>query len=178
MNDIFVYGDLASLVPCQVQAGISSQMELLSYLRQYGQDVEAALLKGEYIVALKVDGEVQPMTDGLVPTGAEIHVAPHVGGEVGAAVAGFIGLTAGTFAFTAAAFIVNFALTYAINALLAPSIDAPDFASDESERSNNIYFNGGVNTENQGAPLPIVYGECRCGSIVIATGLDTEEGPA
>ena len=52
------------------------------------------------------------------------------------------------------------------------------FASDEDERETeeraSFLFDGAVNTNEQGVPVPIVYGRIRTGSVVIAGGLSTE----
>lgn len=52
------------------------------------------------------------------------------------------------------------------------------FASDEDERETeqraSFLFDGAVNTNEQGVPVPIVYGRIRTGSVVVAGGLSTE----
>lgn len=51
--------------------------------------------------------------------------------------------------------------------LMAPSID-----DDDDDSGSNYYFNGAVNTTNQGAPVPLVFGRCRVGSAVISSAVN------
>lgn len=54
--------------------------------------------------------------------------------------------------------------------LMSPSKDDDD--SDDGRKS--YYFNGAVNTVEQGNPVPLVFGRCRVGSAVISSSIEVK----
>jgi hypothetical protein len=47
--------------------------------------------------------------------------------------------------------------------------------ADTNDPRKSFSFSGIQNVARQGVPVPIVYGECLVGSIVISAGINTEE---
>lgn len=58
--------------------------------------------------------------------------------------------------------------------MLAPQTAVTD-ALDSPENQASYMFNGTVNTEAQGNPVPLPYGEIICGSAVISGGIHSED---
>lgn len=61
---------------------------------------------------------------------------------------------------------------YLISTALQP--DAPEDNEGPDERASFL-FDGAVNATRQGGPVPLVYGELRTGSVLIAGGIDIED---
>ena len=47
--------------------------------------------------------------------------------------------------------------------------------NDDDDGTSNYYFNGAVNTTEQGNPVPLVFGRCRVGSAVISSEISVTE---
>lgn len=58
--------------------------------------------------------------------------------------------------------------------MLVPQSTATESADSSTNRSS-YQFNGSVNTEAQGNPVPLAYGEVICGSAVISGGIYSED---
>lgn len=85
-----------------------------------------------------------------------------------------LGLFAGEFAALAFSGKVGVALVLGgVAQMLAPKIDYS--AGTDEETKQSYVFNGAVNTTNQGACVPIGYGELIVGSHTISTGLSVQE---
>ena len=113
--------------------------------------------------------------------GASLSVGLAAGGEfaVGAAAAGF---TAGGLSFSAAmattAFmgisygsIALFGLGLTLMGVAQMTAKAPDTSINEAEGNESAVISGPQNTNQQGVPVPLVYGRTMAGSIVIASNL-------
>ena len=48
--------------------------------------------------------------------------------------------------------------------------------NDDDDGASNYYFNGAVNTTEQGNPVPLIFGRCRVGSAVISSEIAVTEG--
>lgn len=55
--------------------------------------------------------------------------------------------------------------------LISPSKDE---RGDEDDGKKSYYFNGPVNTVEQGNPVPLVFGRCRVGSAVISSSIEVK----
>lgn len=113
--------------------------------------------------------------------GASLSVGLAAGGEfaAGAAAAGF---TAGGLSFSAAmgatAFmgisygsIALFGLGLTLMGVAQMTAKAPDTSINEAEGNESAVISGPQNTNQQGVPVPLVYGRTMAGSIVIASNL-------
>ena len=140
---------------------------------------EAALRVGAYRVI--VDGEVVPeasLTDPLGPARV-IKIVPVIQGASGA-----VGSVLGVALIAVALFVpglqplaayaiggLGVALTInGLTSILAPT--PTDNTADQRDvrRNENRYFSDASNTESQGQPMPIVYGEMLVGSLVGSSG--------
>lgn len=61
----------------------------------------------------------------------------------------------------------------AVNGVVAALASPSKMDFDDSE--NQYYFNGPVNTTDQGVPIPLVFGRCKVGSRVINSGIEIKE---
>ena len=59
--------------------------------------------------------------------------------------------------------------------LLSPTPKKPK-NQDRPENTPSDVFNGGVNTQAQGNPVPLIYGRVKAGSAVISAGIYVEDG--
>lgn len=94
----------------------------------------------------------------LIIIGA-ILMAPTGGGSATLSSYGFSLLVAG----------VGMALGAICTLLMRPSKD------DTEDSASSYFFNGAVNTTQQGMPVPLVFGRCRVGSAVISASIDVRE---
>ncbi|MFN9476466.1 hypothetical protein [Acidovorax sp.] len=106
----------------------------------------------------------------------DVYIVASVNGggiEIGAFT--FMGLQG--YAAVAAYVVFNIAVAVVVGAItqaLAPSPDSSG-GSERPEERGSFIFNGPVNTTVQGAPVPLVYGECLTGSVVMSAGIYVEE---
>lgn len=87
---------------------------------------------------------------------------------VGAGIAGFLGTTVGKLKLIGA--------VLALGGLAKMNAKTPQFSMSSMEpadRRPSFVFQGAANTTEQGNPIPLVYGRIRCGSQVVAQGMDT-----
>ena len=86
----------------------------------------------------------------------------------GAGLAGFLGTTVGKLKLIGA--------VLALGGLLKMNAKTPQFSMSSMEpadRRPSFVFQGATNTTEQGNVIPLVYGRIRCGSQVVAQGMDT-----
>jgi hypothetical protein len=94
-----------------------------------------------------------------------------------AGIGGFAGAAGTTAAWTAAGSMLAFTtgvsfLLGGVAQLLTP---VPKISGTETDPSKSYSFSGIQNVSRQGVPVPIVYGECLVGSVVISAGINTED---
>lgn len=120
------------------------------------------------------------------PSGSDdIRIAPVPAGAksggIFAVVTGIVLVAAGIFTFGATsavgmAMIAGGAGMAIGGAMMMLSPQAPGTASADSSANSSSYgFNGAVNTEAQGNPVPLLYGELIVGSAVISGGVYAED---
>lgn len=79
----------------------------------------------------------------------------------------FAGVTAGNVALIGASLAAG-----GLTQMLAPTPGSTDAA--DRERAPDWTFDGAVNVQQQGHPIPLVYGRFEVGSLVVSSGLETE----
>jgi len=113
------------------------------------------------------------------PISKEIDICPIIEGRFDPVtlIAGAItSLTGGAITGVAATVIggiITLGLMIGISLLLAPKQKKLDRDSGKDE---NYMFSGAENVTEQGAPVPLVYGRCFVGSVVISAGFEVAEG--
>ena len=58
---------------------------------------------------------------------------------------------------------------------IATMLMSPSKDDDEDDGRQSYYFNGAVNTVEQGNPVPLVFGRCRVGSAVISSSIEVKD---
>lgn len=58
---------------------------------------------------------------------------------------------------------------------IATMLMSPSDDKDEDDGRKSYYFNGAVNTTEQGNPVPLVFGRCRVGSAVISSSIEVKD---
>ncbi len=104
-----------------------------------------------------------------------VHVVPAVEGDISAAVAALIAAGVGTVAAYAIVIVGALALMYGVSALAQSLAPKPKTSSSPSDSS--FIFTGPQNTANQGGAIPILYGTCLTGSVIIASNYQTLDVP-
>lgn len=133
--------------------------------------------------ALYVDGDWRDENNcpdvANAPIGKEIDFCPLIEGRFdgGALIGALItSLTAGAISGTAATVIggiITLALLTGVSLLLAPKQKK---VKRDDTKDDNYMFSGAENVTEQGAPVPLVYGRCFVGSVVISAGFEVAEG--
>lgn len=112
----------------------------------------------------------------------EVHLVPEISGagiEV-ALVAMYTSLGAVSAAATLATITFQIGVSLilgAVTKMLAPSPDTSGNGNEAPDERASFIFNGAVNTVAQGGVIPLVYGKCMTGSVVISTDVDVVELP-
>ena len=86
------------------------------------------------------------------------------------------GLKAETAAFVAegvGAAIMGAGFSMAVNGVVTALASPSKMEVDDSEEQ--YYFNGPVNTTDQGVPIPLVFGRCKVGSRVISSSIEIKQ---
>lgn len=196
MRQIKVYGKLAKFLGQRVfHADVSSAAEVIRFLvvnfpelEQHMSDQQYRVKSGKRHISEEEIGD---------PIGNEVFsITPVVvgAGTVGRIIAGvalvalsFVtfggSLLLGSFAGIAQGVGVSLALSGVASLLTpTPKFSGPGVSlgsaqtlqsqADPGDPRKNYNFSGIQNTSRQGAPIPIVYGECLVGSIVVSAGID------
>lgn len=128
--------------------------------------------------ALLVDGDWRDgsMPDVAVsPIGREIDFCPVIEGRIFAPiVAGLGALGLGTVAANILGGIIATALMVGVSMLLAPKPQKK--TATDTKKDENYAFSGPENVTEQGVAVPLIYGTCFVGSVVISAGLEVADG--
>jgi len=132
----------------------------------------AAFLATAERYAICADGDWRDGLDGAVlPISREVHFCPRVegGAFIGAALVGYaIPALAGTLAAEIIGAVLVAALVWGVSQLFASKAAE---AVDPAELADSYVFTGPENVAAQGAAVPVVYGRCVVGSVVVSAGL-------
>lgn len=109
------------------------------------------------------------------PVSKELDICPIIEGRIfGAIVSAVTAITGLTgVAATVIGGIITIGLMTGISLLLAPKQKK---TSRDSGKDENYMFSGPENLTEQGAPVPLIYGQCFVGSVVISAGFEVAEG--
>jgi len=194
LNKIKLYGRLARFVgERSFEAEVQTPAQAIRFLLANFPNLEKHMIEQNYCVKI---GNVDLQENELdYPLGQqEIKIIPVVVGSkgatkfiIGAVLIGIaitnpaagVGLggatlfgTSGGAAFTAV--LGNVGIMLAVSGaseILSPTPKPPGVSDDP--QSLNFSFNGVQNTGRAGVPIPVVYGEIFCGSLVVSAGIDT-----
>lgn len=172
---IRVHGPLGDKYGHEHRFAISTPREAVAALDANYSGFRRDFLKTERY-ALLVDGDWRDDPSGAVlPASREIDFHPIIEGRIsGLIIAGVTALTGIT---GIAATIIGSALTIGllvgVSLLLTPK--AKKTSAGDSAKDESYMFSGPENVTEQGAAVPIVYGRCFVGSVVVSAGLEVTE---
>lgn len=201
IKTVKVYGDLGAKFGREFRLAVNSPAEAIAALAAQLPGFEAELYgaKDRGVGYAVFTNKKNLAEDELVlPSGhADIRIAPIIMGSkragtmqiiLGGALLAVAAIATGGAAlgWGAAAFgsgglwgtVATFGLSMAIGGvvqLLSPQVKGLS-ARDNPGDEGSAYFNGPVNTQAQGNPVPYLYGELIVGSAVISAGITTEDG--
>lgn len=196
MRNIKVYGALAKFLGKRTfKAAVNSPAEAVRFLLANFPGLRAHMQDQQYKVGVGTSElEIGTYPEHLhFPTSAaeQIRIIPVIAGAgaVGRIIAGvaLIALASvvsfGTLTIGATAIALN-SVVFGIGAslvlggvaqLLTPTQKMSSGNDSFNDPKKSYSFSGIQNTARQGVPVPIVYGECLVGSVVISAGINTEE---
>lgn len=109
---------------------------------------------------------------GEYPFSKDLHLVPMVEGKFTALLTPLLIPLVGAVAAPVLAGLIQVGLLFGISLLLTPKPPKEK----EEKRNENYIFSGPENVTQQGAAVPLIYGRCFVGSVVISTGLDVAQG--
>lgn len=152
--------------------------QVMHDMAEKNQNLSIVCENGNVETAYSIKPETMNMKFGKTQN---VHIVADVeGAGIEAAVAAFyvyLGASAAVAA-TLATITINIAVSVVLGAVaqaLAPSPDTSGNGNEKADQRASLIFNGPVNTVAQGGCIPLVYGECLTGSVVISAGVSVEE---
>lgn len=175
---IRLHGPLGDKYGAEHRFLISSPREAIDALDANYPGFRRDFLDTRYY-ALLVDGDWRDGDNtpdvARAPIGREIDFCPQIEGRWFAPIVaglGAIGITG--VAATVIAGVISTALMIGISLLLAPKPKKP--TSKDTAKDESYIFSGPENVTVQGAAVPLIYGTCFVGSVVISAGLEVADG--
>lgn len=191
MLTVKLWGNLAELAPDEIKIDVSTYSQLWGALESLVPGFRAEFLKNnEYVFAVVRNGELEYLDEHslALPLNCEqFHIIPRAEGAaetfaIWAATAVATAFGAGTavyIAYWAAYIVATVAISMAIGAIVSLLAPKPQTGagSERADQTPSFAFSGAVNITAPGYPIPIVFGECITGSVVISVGVSAEELP-
>ena len=180
---IKLYGDLAEFVGVkEIETEVHTVADAVKCLIGNYPQAENYMMDKSYKVI--VNEKPRTLEELHFPTGqSDIKIVPVISGQgrgvgrilLGAALIGTAFLTGGFTLGTLTGFsniAGNLGVALVLDGVSQMLTPVPD---DTTEEPNSFQFNSPVNTNNAGAPVPILYGERIVGSVVISAGINVRE---
>jgi predicted phage tail protein len=174
--DVRLHGPLAAQYGAEHRFAISSPREAIEALDANFPGFRRDFLAiGHY--GLLVDGDWRDETNcqdvANSPIARELDICPIIEGRIFAPILSLTtalvgaGVTANVLAG-----VITLGLLVGASLLLSPK---PKKTSRDENKNENYIFSGPDNVTEQGAPVPLVYGRCFVGSVVVSAGLEVSE---
>jgi predicted phage tail protein len=193
VKKIYLHGTLGAQFGECIELAVNTPLEAIRALCLMVKDFQKEFEKYDYKVVkgeLKRGWCLDENTVQMNIASDEVHFIPVIAGSggkkglgqlitgivliglaftgVGAGLAGFLGTTVGKLKLIGA--------VLALGGLAKMNAKTPQFSMSSMEpadRRPSFVFQGATNTTEQGNVIPLVYGRIRCGSQVVAQGMDT-----
>jgi len=180
MRTVHLYGWLAEKYGSTLEFDVFSISELMKAMKANFKDWESSIRDDEFEVVVGKDLDSNHLSDQELclrfNNNNDFHLAPVTEGRkagglfqivIGASLV-IVGSLTGNMALltTGAAMIAGGAVQ-----LLTPLLE--DYSDRDDARS--FLFKGGVNSVEQGGPVPLVYGQCMCGSTIVSASIRNED---
>lgn len=178
--DIRLHGPLGDKYGFAHRFAVRSPREAINALEANYPGFRADFLKTEFY-GLVVDGEGR--SDKIVPDVAnapaakEIDFVQMIEGRSFAPLLVPLFTTTFGMSVTAATIlsgVISTALLVGVSMLIAPKPKRE--TARETKKDENYMFSGPENVTEQGVPVPLIYGRCFVGSVVVSAGLEVAEG--
>lgn len=183
------YGNLDRYEPVELFVGNIPQM-LAGVQHVYGDELASVLLQDQHYYLLTKssnDQDVVAIHPKMVMSDFADYdvllVIPHIEGETGIetgiAIAAWLGATGagatilGAVIAVAINVAISLALSYIVQ-LLSPTLQF-DQDPAQAQKLDSSLFNGAPNLREQGGSVPLVFGDCHCGGVLISSGISSEE---
>ena len=199
MRKIKLYGELVKITGHkELEAAVNTTAQAVSFLVNNFPDLESHMANKYYQVLLEKeevgieelhfpigqsDIKFVPVVSGsggigkALFGGALIALSFGVGGLFTAPLAfggGGIGFAAAGLGAKAAFGIGASLVLSGVSDMLFPTPKMPEFSSEQDPRLS-FSFSGTQQTSRAGTPVPLIYGEIFCGSVVISSSIDTDQ---
>jgi predicted phage tail protein len=179
------YGELSRYPAIDLQVD-NIKLVLAGLKHNYGQALADKLIENHYYYIL-ADSKNPEHFEALHPDLITMNfgdfdrlmiipdIAGAAGGAIVAAIAGAV--YAATTAGIIIATVINIAISIALSMLMNMLSPTPEFTSDPAaaQKLDSALYNGAPNIREQGGSVPLIYGDCHCGGVLISAGLSTEE---
>lgn len=167
--NVYLYGPLGEQFGSEHQFIISTPQEAIRALSANYPDFRRELVKHARY-GLYVDGDWRDGEEAaILPVSREVHFVPMVeGGAFAAPLLGVAigGTTLGAIGTQILIGVVVSALVWGVSQLFAKPAE-----TEEAEMADSYIFSGAENTTSQGSAVPVIYGRCYVGSVVVSAGL-------
>ena len=184
VRNVYLYGDLADKYGKVIQLAADSVAEVIHLMQANFSDFRKTILPGRYAILRgeSIDNYEENITEDQLMmrfSSGDWHIIPEAVGAggffqfIGGAVLTIIGV------YFQQPWLIQLGVGLMLSGvatMLTPVPDVTDFSRNEeaNERASLIYT-GGVNNIEQGGPIPIVYGQCMAGSVLISSDVEVEE---
>jgi predicted phage tail protein len=187
LRNIYLYGYLEEEFGHKHTYNVASPAEAVRAIQANKGNFYEAIREGSFYIVLGDDldtGKDIPKEELLMHHKEDIHIVPEYHGAGSSKgwvyiVVGVILIAVGVAFPALAPYTIPMGVAMiagGIAMLMAPSPQLNDYGDQEDANERPSWlFKGPVNLIEQGHPVPLVYGECMIGSIVIHSGLEAEE---
>lgn len=170
---VVLHGPLAERFGDEHAFAVRTPSEAVRALSANYPDFRRELVKHERY-GIYADGDWREGEEAaLLPVSREMHLVPIIeGGAFAAPLAGIAigGTTLGAIGTQLLIGVVVSALIWGVNQLFAKPKE-----TEEGELADSYIFSGAENTTRQGSAVPVIYGRCYVGSVVVSAGLSVGE---
>lgn len=190
MITVKLWGELAELTPNEFEVDVANWPQLFAAIESAHPNFRQEFLKndGYHLVAIRGDELINLDQQSLaLPLNCEqFHIVPRAEGAafefamwVGGMFSSWASATVIYTAMAVAYVVATVAISMAIGAVVSLLAPKPETGagSERADQKPSFAFNGAVNITSPGYPIPIVFGECITGSVVISVGVSAEELP-
>ncbi|MGI0119680.1 hypothetical protein [Zooshikella sp. RANM57] len=185
LRKIKLHGFLADKFGTEFMLDVSTVSECIRALSLQIKGFEEAIKGGQYrVIRVSKQSEIDLDESQLgfnLGNASELHIKPVIGGAKGGGGGksvvgmGLIALAPLTGGASMALFGAGMAIIGS-SSFLSPTPQVDSYSRREApEERPSFLFDGPVNLSEQGAAVPLVYGQIRTGSVVISAGIAAEE---
>lgn len=186
LRNIYLHGAIKNALNIDsIKLDVDTVPDIFHGLKSANNKLIPSLLATKHIsIALVNDDKITYLSDkslsNRLGSAKEIHIATATTGSFaafGAWVASAVGATgtAATVVSFAAQTIASIAVSTVLGTIVSKLMTPTQGQESAAEKSQSYMFDGAVNLQGQGHPLPLLYGKFRVGSVTISADISTEK---